>query len=115
MMAFQNPCKGSTVALMNCRGTLTWVRWMCEYTRFALDGIHVMRMTAKKSSAHFVYCHAARLMSLWTCRANRGTFARGAELFVCALACRDPVDVVACALGTDGLMSLLAAACMDAR
>ena len=63
MMAFQNPCRGSTNALMYDKAAGLCVSWTKEYTRFVLEGSHVMRMAVKNRMEHLVYDHAALLSS----------------------------------------------------
>ena len=48
---------------MYCSGTLISCGLMKAWTRLALEGVHVTRMTMKKRIAHFVYCQAALLIS----------------------------------------------------
>ena len=52
MIAFQNPCRGSTKALAKKSGLETWPSLMRVYTRLPDEGIHVMRRALKKSMAH---------------------------------------------------------------
>ena len=63
MMAFQNPCSGSTIALMYSSGIETSSTCTTEKTRFALDGSHVTSSAVKNRIAHLVYDHAALLAS----------------------------------------------------